>query len=54
MTTRVRPIVVIADDLSGAAELANAARVAGLSAAVQMRFFAGSSADVLCVHTGTR
>jgi hypothetical protein len=39
-------IVVIADDLSGAAELANVALQAGLSAHVQLRFDATSDADV--------
>lgn len=47
-------IIVIADDLSGAAELANAALQAGLSAEVQMHFCAGSDADVVCVDTETR
>ena len=47
-------IAVIADDLSGAAELANAAVQAGLSAEVQMRFHAASDADVVCVDTETR
>ena len=47
-------IVVIADDLSGAAELANAAVQSGFSAEVQLRFHAGSDADVVCVDTETR
>jgi len=47
-------IVVIADDLSGAAELANAAVEAGFSAEVQMRFCAESAAEVICVDTETR
>jgi D-threonate/D-erythronate kinase len=52
--TKSAGIVVIADDLSGAAELANAAVEAGFSAEVQMRFRAGSDADVVCVDTETR
>jgi D-threonate/D-erythronate kinase len=52
--TKSAGIIVIADDLSGAAELANAAVEAGLSAEVQMRFRAGSDADVICVDTETR
>jgi len=47
-------IIVIADDLSGAAELANAAVQFGFSAEVQMHFCAGSDADVVCVDTDTR
>lgn len=47
-------IAVIADDLSGAAELANAALQAGYSAEVQSRFFAESNAGVICVNTETR
>ena len=47
-------IIVIADDLSGAAELANAAVQAGFSAEVQMRFCAGSDADAVCVTTESR
>lgn len=53
-------IVVIADDLSGAAELANAAVAAGFSAEVQTgtpaRPFAltVSTADVVCLDTDTR
>ncbi|MES2179924.1 MAG: four-carbon acid sugar kinase family protein [Gemmatimonadota bacterium] len=47
-------IVVIADDFSGAAELANVALGAGLSADVQRRFDARSHADVVCVTTETR
>ncbi len=52
--TKPAGIIVIADDLSGAAELANAAVQAGFSAEVQMRFWAGSDADVICVDTETR
>jgi len=51
---RSASIIVIADDFSGAAELANAALQAGLSAEVQMHFCAGSGADVVCVDTETR
>jgi uncharacterized protein YgbK (DUF1537 family) len=47
-------IVVIADDLSGAAELANVALQAGLSADVQLQFDATSDADVVCISTDTR
>lgn len=49
-------IVVIADDLSGAAELADAAVQAGLSAEVQNGFNAriGADVDVVCVNIGTR
>jgi uncharacterized protein YgbK (DUF1537 family) len=47
-------IAVIADDLSGAAEIANAALQAGFSAEVQLRFCADSPADVICVDTATR
>ena len=47
-------IAVIADDLSGAAELANAAVDAGLVAEVQIGRFTGSTADVVCVDTQTR
>ena len=47
-------IIVIADDLSGAAELANAALQAGFSAEVQMHFCPGTDADVVCVDTETR
>jgi len=47
-------IVVIADDLSGAAELAGAATQQGLSAEVQTRFDPASDADVVCVDTDSR
>ncbi len=47
-------IVVIADDLTGAAELAGAALSYGLSAEVQTVFDASSSAEVVCVDTDTR
>ncbi len=47
-------IVVIADDLSGAAELAGAAVRHGLSAEVQTAFFPGTSAEVVCVDTDSR
>jgi uncharacterized protein YgbK (DUF1537 family) len=47
-------IVVIADDLSGAAELAGAAVRHGLSAEVQTTFFPGTSAEVVCVDTDSR
>jgi uncharacterized protein YgbK (DUF1537 family) len=47
-------IVVLADDLSGAAELAGAALSHGLSAEVQTGFVPQSDADVVCVVTDTR
>ncbi len=47
-------IAVIADDLSGAAELAGAARACGLSAEVQTHFTVDTDADVVCVDTDTR
>ena len=53
-------IVVIADDLSGAAELANAAVAAGYSAEVHLCasappfFLAGFESDVVCLDTDTR
>ncbi|HUG10333.1 MAG TPA: four-carbon acid sugar kinase family protein [Opitutaceae bacterium] len=47
-------IVVIADDLSGAAELAGAATCLGLRAEVHTRFQAGASADVVAVDANTR
>jgi hypothetical protein len=47
-------IVVIADDVSGAAELAGAAVQHGLSAEVQTTFSAETSADVICLTTETR
>lgn len=47
-------IVVIADDLSGAAELAGAAVQQGLSAEVQTSFDPESDAEVVCVDTDSR
>jgi uncharacterized protein YgbK (DUF1537 family) len=47
-------IVVIADDLSGAAELAGAAVRHGLTAEVQTSFFPGTNAEVVCVDTNSR
>ena len=47
-------IVVIADDLTGAAELAGAALAYGLSAEVQTIFDPSSPAEVVCVDTDTR
>jgi uncharacterized protein YgbK (DUF1537 family) len=47
-------IVVIADDLTGAAELAGAALQHGLSAEVQTVFEASSPAEVVCVDTDSR
>lgn len=47
-------IVVVADDLSGAAELAGAAWRHGLSAEVQRTFIGDSSAQVVCLDTDSR
>lgn len=47
-------IAVIADDLSGAAELAGAALLHGLRAEVQTQFTAPTEADVICLDTDTR
>jgi uncharacterized protein YgbK (DUF1537 family) len=47
-------IVVLADDFSGAAELAEIAVRAGLSAELQMQFTPEAEADVLCVDADTR
>jgi D-threonate/D-erythronate kinase len=47
-------IVVLADDLSGAAELTGGALRHGLSAELQTSFFPGTSTDVICVATDTR
>ncbi|HEY4210599.1 MAG TPA: four-carbon acid sugar kinase family protein [Steroidobacteraceae bacterium] len=47
-------IAVIADDLSGAAELAGVARRLGLHAEVHTRAGLRSEADVICVDTDTR
>ena len=48
------PIVVIADDLSGAAELAGIAFARGLTAEVQTRFEPASEAQVIAVDTDSR
>jgi uncharacterized protein YgbK (DUF1537 family) len=47
-------IAVLADDLSGAAELAGAALAHGLAAEVQTQFTADTGARVVCVDTDTR
>lgn len=47
-------IVVIADDISGAAELAGAAFERGFSAEAQTRFDPGSGAEVIALDTHTR
>jgi D-threonate/D-erythronate kinase len=47
-------IVIIADDISGAAELAGVARAHGLRSEVHTRFDPGSSAEVIAVDTDTR
>jgi hypothetical protein len=50
-----RPIVVVADDLSGAAELAGIAFARGFSAEVQrQRFEPASAAEVIAVDTDSR
>jgi D-threonate/D-erythronate kinase len=48
------PIVVIADDLSGAAELAGIAFARGYSAEVQREFDAACKAEVIAVDTDSR
>jgi D-threonate/D-erythronate kinase len=50
----VKKVVVIADDLSGAAELAAVAWRHGLTAEVQTTFYGATDADVVCVDTDTR
>ena len=47
-------IVVIADDLTGAAELAGIAFSHGLTAEVQIEFNSKTDADVICLNTNTR
>lgn len=47
-------IVVLADDLSGAAELAGIALRHGLSAEVQTAFHPATDADVVCLDTDSR
>src|SRR5262245_44722155 len=47
-------IVIVADDLSGAAELAGIAFARGLTAEVQRLFEPGSAADVIAVDSDTR
>jgi uncharacterized protein YgbK (DUF1537 family) len=47
-------IVVIADDLSGAAELAGVAWLHGLTAEVQTVFSPETNAEIVCVDTDTR
>jgi D-threonate/D-erythronate kinase len=47
-------IVVIADDISGAAELAGVAQAWGLSAELQTRFDSRTNAAVLAITTETR
>lgn len=47
-------IVVIADDLTGAAELAGAAHQRGLRAEIQTRFDTSSPADLVAIDTDTR
>src|SRR5688572_7906414 len=54
VSLRVSMIAVIADDLSGAAELAGVACRHGLSAEVQTVFSRFSNADVICVDTDSR
>ena len=47
-------ILVIADDLSGAAELAGIAFAHGLTAEVQTEFQPRTEAQVICLDTDTR
>jgi uncharacterized protein YgbK (DUF1537 family) len=47
-------ILVVADDISGAAEIAAVGRTFGLTAQLQMRPTAGSSAELLVIDTDTR
>ena len=47
-------IVVIADDLTGAAELAGIAFSHGLTAEVQIEFNSKADADIICLDTNTR
>jgi D-threonate/D-erythronate kinase len=47
-------IIVIADDLSGAAELAGIAFASGLSAEVQRQYEPSSNADVIAIDTDSR
>jgi uncharacterized protein YgbK (DUF1537 family) len=48
------PIIILADDLSGAAELAGVAYMHGLTAEVQRQFDPTSSAEVLAIDTDSR
>src|SRR4030095_1180216 len=48
------PIVVIADDLSGAAELAGIANLRGLSSEVQRAFDPDCDADLIAIDTDSR
>jgi uncharacterized protein YgbK (DUF1537 family) len=48
------PIIILADDLSGAAELAGIAYMHGLTAEVQRQFDPTSSAEVLAIDTDSR
>jgi uncharacterized protein YgbK (DUF1537 family) len=50
----MQPIVVLADDLSGAAELAGIAFAQGYSAEVQRRFEPASAAEIIAVDTDSR
>src|SRR5262245_25522777 len=49
-----QPIIVLADDLSGAAELAGIAFTHGLSAVVQREFVPDSNANVVAIDTDSR
>jgi len=53
-TKSPKPVIVIADDLSGAAELAGIAFARGCAAEVQREFDPGSDADVIAVDTDSR
>ena len=54
MQVASRPIVIIADDLSGAAELAGIAYARGYTAEVQRQFDPASKAEVIAVDTDSR
>jgi uncharacterized protein YgbK (DUF1537 family) len=52
--TSPAPIIILADDLSGAAELAGIAYLHGLTAEVQRQFDPTSTAEVLAIDTDSR
>jgi D-threonate/D-erythronate kinase len=53
-TKSPNPVIVIADDLSGAAELAGIAFARGCTAEVQREFDPTSNAEVIAVDTDSR